>query len=201
MQPFQSGAPPLLTRQFQDQPSRRSFRVARPLRGIRAGFAAHVETDLIRLTAPSIWFKFGDFGQESHERAFESTIAVLIGVSVATLKRGYVGDTSGFNHRSVLADENKENTMKNVTLTVVCMSVLGLSACENLTSEQRTVAGVAGGAAAGLIAAEALGANKNWRLISALGGAAAGTLVAQNQSRKVCAYARGNGTYYEAPCP
>lgn len=91
--------------------------------------------------------------------------------------------------------------MKNLALTVACISMLGLSACENLTSEQRTVAGVAGGAAAGLITAEALGANDNWRLISALGGAAAGTVIAQNQSRKVCAYARGNGTYYEAPCP
>lgn len=91
--------------------------------------------------------------------------------------------------------------MRNVALTVACMSILGLSACENLTSEQRTVAGVTGGAAVGLITAEALGANKNWRLISALGGAAAGTAIAQNQSRKICAYARGDGTYYEAPCP
>ena len=91
--------------------------------------------------------------------------------------------------------------MKNVAFTFACISILGLSACQNLTSDQRTVAGVAGGAAAGLITAEALGANKNWRLISALGGAAAGTMIAQNQNRKVCAYARGDGTYYEAACP
>ncbi|MEN8933564.1 glycine zipper 2TM domain-containing protein [Planktotalea arctica] len=91
--------------------------------------------------------------------------------------------------------------MKNVAFTCACISILGLSACQNLTSDQRTVAGVAGGAAAGLITAEALGANKNWRLISALGGAAAGTMIAQNQNRKVCAYARGDGTYYEAACP
>jgi outer membrane lipoprotein SlyB len=91
--------------------------------------------------------------------------------------------------------------MKNVALSIACLSILGLSGCENLTSEQRTVAGVAGGAAAGLITAEALGANNNWRLISALGGAAAGTVIAQNQSRQICAYARGDGTYYEAPCP
>ncbi len=91
--------------------------------------------------------------------------------------------------------------MKHITIAVACISILGLSACENLTTEQRTVAGVAGGAAAGLNTAEALGANNKWRLISALGGAAAGTVVAQNQNRKVCAYARGDGTYYEAPCP
>ena len=64
-----------------------------------------------------------------------------------------------------------------------------------------TVAGVAGGAAAGLIAADALEANKDWKLIAALGGAAAGTMVAQNANAKTCAYSRGDGTYYTAPCP
>ena len=47
-------------------------------------------------------------------------------------------------------------------------SILALSACENMTTEQRTVAGVAGGAAGGLIAAEAFDANDEWRLIAAL---------------------------------
>ncbi|RBI82864.1 glucose-6-phosphate isomerase [Rhodosalinus halophilus] len=79
--------------------------------------------------------------------------------------------------------------------------VMALSACENLTPEQRTVAGVAGGAAAGLIAADVLEADDDWRLISALAGAAAGTVVAQNQQTGMCAYARGDGTYYRAPCP
>ncbi|MEB8386226.1 glucose-6-phosphate isomerase [Rhodobacteraceae bacterium KMM 6894] len=91
--------------------------------------------------------------------------------------------------------------MRHSVYVVAALSVLGLSACDSMTSEQRTVAGVAGGAAAGLLTAEALGANSNWRLIAALGGAAAGTVVAQNQQRTVCAYARGDGTYYEAPCP
>lgn len=68
-------------------------------------------------------------------------------------------------------------------------------------SNANTVAGVAGGAAAGLIAAEALEANDNWRLIAALGGAAAGTMVAQNMQTQQCAYSRGDGTYYTAPCP
>lgn len=80
-------------------------------------------------------------------------------------------------------------------------AVLGLGACENMTSNQRTVTGVAGGAAAGLLTAKALGADSDWQLISALGGAAAGTVVAQNNQRKVCAYSRGDGTYYEAACP
>ncbi|MEI4194840.1 glycine zipper 2TM domain-containing protein [Roseovarius sp. E0-M6] len=91
--------------------------------------------------------------------------------------------------------------MKNWIYAVAGSAVLALGACESLTTEQRTLAGAAGGAAAGLITAEALGADDDWRLISALGGAAAGTVVAQNNQRNVCAYARGDGTYYEAPCP
>ncbi|WP_371223897.1 glycine zipper 2TM domain-containing protein [Roseovarius sp. 2305UL8-3] len=91
--------------------------------------------------------------------------------------------------------------MRHWVLATICAAPLAMAGCENLTSEQRTVAGVAGGAAAGLLTAEALGADSEWRLISALAGAAAGTVVAQNQNRTVCAYARGDGTYYEAPCP
>ena len=59
---------------------------------------------------------------------------------------------------------------------------------------------IAGGAAAGLIAADALKADDDWKLIAALGGAAAGTVVAQNSAAQSCAYARGDGTYYTAPC-
>ncbi|MEL7256520.1 MAG: glycine zipper 2TM domain-containing protein [Pseudomonadota bacterium] len=91
--------------------------------------------------------------------------------------------------------------MRLWAMIVAAVSILGLTGCENLTEQQRTVAGAAGGAAAGLITAEALGADSDWRLISALAGAAAGTVVAQNRNRNICAYARGDGTYYEAPCP
>lgn len=83
---------------------------------------------------------------------------------------------------------------------IAIISVLALGACETMSPEGRTVAGAAGGAAAGLIAAEALDADDEWRLIAALGGAAAGTMVAQNRRTGTCAYARGDGTYYEAPC-
>ena len=80
-------------------------------------------------------------------------------------------------------------------------ALAALSACDDLSSEQRTIVGLAGGAAAGLITAEALDADDNWRLIAALAGAAAGTLVAQNSATDNCAYARGDGTYSVAPCP
>lgn len=80
-------------------------------------------------------------------------------------------------------------------------ALLVLPACEGMSPESRTVAGVAGGAAAGLILADALKADDDWRIIAALGGAAAGTVVAQNTNNRDCAYARGDGTYYVAPCP
>jgi outer membrane lipoprotein SlyB len=82
------------------------------------------------------------------------------------------------------------------------MAALGLLVgCENLTTEQRTLVGMTAGAATGLITAEALDADDNWRLIAALAGAAAGTLVAQNNAVDRCAYARGDGTYFIAACP
>lgn len=76
-----------------------------------------------------------------------------------------------------------------------------VAGCENLTPEQRTVVGITAGAAAGLITADALEADDDWRLIAGLAGAAAGTLVAQDSATNRCAYARGDGTYHTAPCP
>jgi osmotically inducible lipoprotein OsmB len=89
--------------------------------------------------------------------------------------------------------------MQKILLAVT--SSLFLANCDNLTTEQRTVVGVTAGAAAGLITAEALNANSEWTIIAALAGAAAGTIVAQNSASHLCAYARGDGTYYSAPCP
>lgn len=80
-------------------------------------------------------------------------------------------------------------------------TLLALAACDNLTSDQRTLVGATGGAAAGLITADLFDANDDWRLISGLAGAAVGTLVAQNDVTQQCAYARGDGTYILAPCP
>lgn len=91
--------------------------------------------------------------------------------------------------------------MKSWIMMLTAAGMTALAGCENMSPEARTVAGVAGGAAAGLITAEALGADDDWRLIAALAGAAAGTIVAQNTQTGNCAYARGDGTYYTAPCP
>ena len=91
--------------------------------------------------------------------------------------------------------------MTYVKTGLIGVSLLALVGCENMSREGQVVAGAAGGAAAGLIAAEAFDADSDWKLISALAGAAAGTVVAQNNARRTCAYARGDGTYYEAACP
>lgn len=91
--------------------------------------------------------------------------------------------------------------MKNLLkCSAGALGLLIVAGCDNLTSDQRTVVGMTAGAAAGLITAEALDADNNWRLIAALVGAAAGTLVAQNNATGDCAYARGDGTYFIAPC-
>lgn len=91
--------------------------------------------------------------------------------------------------------------MKRHAILAAGAALVLLQACQGMTPEARTVAGVAGGAAAGLIAADALKANDEWTLIAALAGAAAGTVVATNSTTGQCAYARGDGTYYRAPCP
>ena len=91
--------------------------------------------------------------------------------------------------------------MKRLKLCLAATSLVALTACENLTPEQRTVVGLTAGAAAGLVTAELLEADRDWKIIAALAGAAAGTIVAQNSATDRCAYARGDGTYYTAPCP
>ncbi|WP_102108043.1 glucose-6-phosphate isomerase [Oceaniglobus roseus] len=86
-------------------------------------------------------------------------------------------------------------------LTAAALSLAVLPACENMTTGQRTAVGLTGGAAVGLITAEALNASNEWLIIGALLGAAAGTLVAQNSATGDCAYAYGDGRYYTRRCP
>ena len=94
----------------------------------------------------------------------------------------------------------KEYPMKFHMIGPAAATILVLAGCEGMSPGARTVAGATGGAAVGLLTAEAFDADDDWRLISALGGAAAGTVVAQNSATGNCAYARGDGTYYRAPC-
>lgn len=82
---------------------------------------------------------------------------------------------------------------------VALVAVMGLSAC-NMSANERTLVGGLAGAAGGLLLADAFGANSNWTVLTALGGAAAGALVARNTATGECAYANGRGQYYTGAC-
>jgi hypothetical protein len=112
------------------------------------------------------------------------------------------GNLHGADRIEKACEEERETemTFKHITATAAA-ALLSLQACTNLTPQQRTAVGLTSGAAAGLIAADELNADDDWRLIAALAGAAAGTVVAQNSATRLCAYARGDGTYYTAACP
>lgn len=81
-----------------------------------------------------------------------------------------------------------------------CLTAVTLAGCQ-LSADEQVAVGAAAGAAAGLLTADALNANNNWTIVAALGGAAAGTLVARNNVEETCAYSNGDGTYTLAPCP
>ncbi|MBN2760842.1 MAG: glucose-6-phosphate isomerase [Rhodobacteraceae bacterium] len=90
--------------------------------------------------------------------------------------------------------------MRKFASMAVLAGAVALAGCQ-MTSTERTVAGGVLGAAGGLAVANLLGANTNWAIIGTVAGAAAGTLLARNTQTNTCAYARGDGTYYEAACP
>lgn len=91
--------------------------------------------------------------------------------------------------------------MKRIATALVLTGTMVLGACSNSFLSEEETAGAVIGAGFGTITAAALGANTEWTILGALAGATAGTLVARNQAEEECAYARGDGTYYTAPCP
>ena len=90
--------------------------------------------------------------------------------------------------------------MKKLIPVGLLAATLVIAGCQMTQTERSVVGGVAG-AAGGLAVANLFGANTNWKILGTVAGAAAGTLLAQNTQTGRCAYARGDGTYYEAPCP
>jgi hypothetical protein len=92
--------------------------------------------------------------------------------------------------------------MKRTLLACACAATLVLPGCMNMAprTQAETTGAVVGGGL-GLITAAALDADPGWVVVSTLAGAAAGTLVARNNETGTCAYSRGDGTYYRAPCP
>ena len=90
--------------------------------------------------------------------------------------------------------------MRKTILMASSAAMLLLVGCMTPT-EERMAGGAAIGGALGLITAKALGANRNWTMLTTLGAAAAGAMVARNNATNECAYARGDGTYSVRPCP
>ena len=87
-------------------------------------------------------------------------------------------------------------------LPLALAATLAATGCMQMTpQEQNELGGALVGATIGTITASALGANRNWTILTALAGAAAGVMVARNNATGECAYSRGDGTYYTAPCP
>ena len=80
------------------------------------------------------------------------------------------------------------------------VSAFALTACDGLSPGERAAVGGLTGAALGVITADALRADRNWTTVAALGGAAAGVLVARNTATGQCAYSNGRGGFYRARC-
>jgi osmotically inducible lipoprotein OsmB len=97
------------------------------------------------------------------------------------------------------AQLKKGEQMKKFVMIAAVASAMVLSGCQMTTTERALIGGVAG-AAGGLAVSNLLGANTNWTILTTVAGAAAGTLLAQNMATGRCAYARGDGTYYEGAC-
>lgn len=92
--------------------------------------------------------------------------------------------------------------MSKKILLALAFAVPTLAGCTTMsTSQQSSAIGAAAGAGLGYLTADALGSSDEWKVLATLGGAAAGTMVAQNQNTSSCAYSKGDGTYYTAPCP
>ena len=90
--------------------------------------------------------------------------------------------------------------MKHLIIGGMTAALLALPGCDNLTREESMVVGGLAGAALGVMTADMLDANRNWTVVAALAGAAAGSLVAVDNSTNRCAYARGDGTYDVRRC-
>jgi hypothetical protein len=83
---------------------------------------------------------------------------------------------------------------------LIAAAALTLAGCDGLSPNERAAVGGLTGAALGIVAADALGADRNWTMVAALGGAAAGVLVARNSQTGQCAFSDGRGGYYTRPC-
>jgi outer membrane lipoprotein SlyB len=89
--------------------------------------------------------------------------------------------------------------MKHTLLSLAIAAPIALAGCSTAYQE-RQLGGALFGGTLGFITAKALDADDDWTVISTLGGAAAGTLVARNTASNKCAYATRDGRYRVDEC-
>ncbi|QFT62482.1 hypothetical protein SAMN05421853_110114 [Roseivivax halotolerans] len=94
--------------------------------------------------------------------------------------------------------------MKKTFTVFAILATTGLSACGNMTQDQRTAAGALAGGAAGLAIADRNDSSDTARGVATLAGAAAGATLAANSggaqnntTTRRCVYSDGT----PAPCP
>lgn len=92
--------------------------------------------------------------------------------------------------------------MKKALIGATLFAATAVSACQLTETEAMIVGGIAGGTA-GLIAANVVDANPEWRAVAVAGGAVAGTLIARNTVTGQCAYSKGpdSDEYEVRACP
>lgn len=89
--------------------------------------------------------------------------------------------------------------MRQTVLALALTAPVAVAGCMT-PQQQNQVGGALIGGSLGFITAKALDADDDWTVVSTLGGAAAGTLVARNAANNQCAYATGDGRYRRGPC-
>ncbi|MEQ8293830.1 MAG: glucose-6-phosphate isomerase [Roseovarius sp.] len=89
--------------------------------------------------------------------------------------------------------------MRKTVLALALTAPVAVAGCMT-PQQERQAGGALIGGSLGFITAKALGADSDWTVVSTLGGAAAGTLVARNTANNQCAYATGDGRYRRGPC-
>ncbi|MBO6605067.1 glucose-6-phosphate isomerase [Rhodophyticola porphyridii] len=86
-------------------------------------------------------------------------------------------------------------------ISAILASTFALAGCQ-LSNQDRANLGLLGGAAGGVLLADALDANPEMTIVAGVAGAAAGTMIARSTQQNRCAYATGDGrSVYYAACP
>ncbi len=91
--------------------------------------------------------------------------------------------------------------MKRTSMMIAVSGLTALSACGSLGGRDALVTTDNTDTGFGAITPAILSENRNWSVTGEISGAQPGEIVARNAAMGQCAYARGDSTFYTAPCP